>query len=406
MAPGPARPRDAWTRRGLVSALLAAALAASSAVPAMLRKSAHAAPAAQLTQFEQGLGGRLERAVRRGDGNELIRLGARAGAGALAPLLAPAEAAGSDAEPISRTVQIAAILAAPYAEDGRDLLVPLAAHGLSADRTAAVAAATAAVRIATALRNGSEMLDSAPELDREALGLARAEWLSAADDRERWTDVRVLALETVILLGEVLGLPRELAPEESAAAELEAQAADTDRAGSDERDAGADPDPAPGAATATATAAETRAAASPTASPAALLLAFARDPAPGMRRAAFELMRAPLPAALRLAAGAAAAHDPDPLVAMAAAQALCNGIGFGEDPAPALAVLGEPGMARLRAGVGIDSYPESARIDAARCLAAAPDADNRRALSTLRASLPSELRALVPRPSPAPPSTP
>ena len=78
-----------------------------------------------------------------------------------------------------------------------------------------------------------------------------------------------------------------------------------------------------------------------------------------------------MPAGARAALARAAAGDADPVVALAAAGALC-GDAAAADPAPVLAALGAPGMARARALAGAPPRGGSpaALLDVARCLAA------------------------------------
>jgi hypothetical protein len=131
--------------------------------------------------------------------------------------------------------------------------------------------------------------------------------------------------------------------------------------------------------------------------PAAFLAVFTGDDEPALRRAAYELLDTPLADAQRAPAARAVAGDADAHVALAAAQALCGGIGFGDDPAPILAALDDDARARLRALVGVAAHPPAARIDAGRCLAAIGDQPSRRALDALRVSVPRDLRNLTPR---------
>jgi hypothetical protein len=316
-----------------------------------------AEPQGAITAFERELHARLARAVQAGHRSELARLGARAGARGLRPILITSTQAreappGDAAAPAERAARLAAVLAAPAAEDAWELLSPLAVHAAGPDRLLATSAAGSAAAIATRLDRDWHAVYDAMDIAPAILAAAQQRWLDLAADPGRWVDVRVLALEIGVSLGRVLHL-----------------FAGDDRA-----------DPPRGRAR----------------MPAEVLAERALDAEPALRRAAFELMDTPLAPAQRALAGKAVG-DPEPEVALAAAQALCSGLDAGADPAPILAALDEPGRARLRALIAVPAHPPAARIDAARCLAAAGDAPSRRALDALRASLPRDLRALAPR---------
>lgn len=323
----------------LLACLLAIGLAASPGL-------ATAAPDAS-TAFERDLPALLVRAAQAGHRSEIARLGARAGARGLRPLLLAADPA---APPPAREVRLAAVLAAPAAADAWDLLGPLAVHAASPDRLLAASAAGSAATIAGALHRSWQDAHEAQESAPAALIDAEQRWLDVARDPGRWVDVRVLALETAVSITRVVHV---LA-----------------------RDAGQ---------------------AAPGAEPAAFLLVFSADAEPALRRAAYELLDPPLADAQRGLAARAVAEDADAHVALAAAQALCSGLGFGDDPAPVLAVLDDAARARLRSLVGVAAHPPAARIDAGRCLAAIGDPPSRRALDALRVSVPRDLRGLIPR---------
>ncbi|HWN67149.1 MAG TPA: hypothetical protein VNM90_05885 [Haliangium sp.] len=314
-----------------------------------------AGPQAASSVFERELPGRLARAIQAGRRSELARLGARAGAGGLRPILmtrAHESPQGWGAAPTERAAWLAAVLAAPAAEDAWDLLSPLAVLAAGPDRTLATSAASSAADIATRLDRDWHALYEVKDIAPTILAAAQQSWLDLAADPGRWVDVRVLALEIGVSLGRVLHL-----------------FADDARASTPR---------------------------GPARPPGEVLAERAIDAEPALRRAAFELMDEPLLPAQRALAGKAVA-DPEPEVALAAAQALCSGLGLGAAPAPILAALDEPGRARLRDLIADPAHAPAARIDAARCLAAMGDAPSRRALEALRASLPRDLRGLTPR---------
>lgn len=332
----------------------------AAAVTAALAMAGPSALQAGPTALERTLAERLVQAARAGDRSEIARLGDRAGARGLGPILIAGLTAGlASAAPGDRAAHLAAALAAPAAEDAWALLAPLAMHAAGPDRILAVAAAASAAHIGARLQREWHPVYEAQDIDPARLAAARQRWHELAVDPGRWIDVRVLSLETSARLGQALRHATRGAP------------------------ASPGSDPAAGLA--------------------AELAAAARDPEPALRRAAFELMidpDDPLEGELGALAGAAVRDDADPRVALAAAQALCGGTGAGADPAPALAALGHAGRARLRALLARPALPPAARIHAARCVAAAGGADSRRALAALRASLPPDLRALVSGSSP------
>ncbi len=224
--------------------------------------------------------------------------------------------AGSD-----REIVLAAAGAAPSAPDAIWLLIPLGELAASPDRPLAAAAARSAARIAGQL-DADELLDRdvPPDWTRARL----AEYRARAADAGRWTDVRVSCLEVAAHLHRALG----------------------------ERAAGAPYD----------------------------MAALLADPEPEVRRAAVELALGPLgPREIDMVAARAASDDDDEVRA-AAAQALCEGLAFGDAARPVLAALGERGLARLRALVADDDRPEPARAAASLCLVADGSAASREAL--------------------------
>jgi hypothetical protein len=343
-----------------------------------------AAPPSASTAFERDLPAHLVRAAQAGHRSELARLGARAGARGLRPLLGVEEPA---ATPPAREVRLAAVLAAPAAEDAWDLLAPLAVHAAGPDRLLAASAAASAAVIAVRLHRDWSGAHEAQESAPADLVGVQQRWLDVARDPGRWVDVRVLALETAVALGRVLHtLAGDVRQNAKGSPESQAGSVSGTSAGT-----GA------GTGTSAGTSAGTGAGDGPGAEPAVFLAVFTVDAEPALRRAAYELLDPPLSDAQRALAARAVADDADAHVALAAAQALCGGLGFGDDPAPILAALDNDARVRLRALVSVGAHPPAARIDAGRCLAAIGDQPSRRALDALRISVPRDLRNLTPR---------
>jgi len=235
------------------------------------------------------------------------------------------ELSGALASP-DRGLRLAAIEASTSAgPDAWALLAPLAERARERDRRVAAAAARAAVRIATRI-DRRQVLEW--ELPVDELNERLATWREIARDDHRWPDVRVLAMETATLLWTALG--------------------------DDAREAPFD-----------------------------LSISLA-DPEPEVRRAAIELLPIPLPAPLRAAVAERVTADPEPTVAIVAAQALCTVLTVEKDPSPLLAALGDGGLARIRALVLERDVPPAAVVDAARCLAADPSPQSAAALRALR----------------------
>jgi hypothetical protein len=201
-------------------------------------------------------------------------------------------------------------------------------------------AARAGARIARTLDADAAILDDAPD---ERLAVIGAGWQALANRADRWSDVRVHALEVATRVNRARAATADDAIDDTAA-----------------------------------------------------LVAAASDADPQLRRAALELLPVPAPASLRAALVTRISSDADAGVRLAAAQALCAAVP--EDAAAVLAALGEPGLAALR--TAITSPPPDvggALLDAARCLAADRDPRSVRALVTLRHVAPPPLRAAVPR---------
>jgi hypothetical protein len=239
------------------------------------------------------------------------------------------------------TVQ-GAIVAAEAAPDAWTLLEPLAALAGDWDRAAAGPAARAAARIARALDGDAAILDDVAD---ERLIVIGAAWQALAERGDRWSDVRVHALEVATRVNRARAATAE--DDVDATAPLVAAMADAD---------------------------------------------------PQVRRAALELVPVPAPATLRVALVTRISADADPGVKLAAAQALCAAVP--DDAAAVLAALGDAGLVALRAAVttppeGADAG--AALLDAARCLAADRDPRSLRALVVLRQVAPRPVRAAVAR---------
>lgn len=229
----------------------------------------------------------MRAAFDRGDLDEATRQGSLAGPATIATALTAT----------ARSTQLAAIASAPTAAPQfaarADLLDLLAATAAGPDRRTALPAASAARAIA---RSYAGALPD--DLSAEDLELWRLTWAELANHRDRWIELRILALDT-------------------------AAALDPAGLGIDTTAALADPDPA-------------------------------------FRRAALAVIPAPVPAALRPVV-ARAVLDPDPDVALAAADALCGDLAS-DPPAAILAALPPTALARIRA-----LAPATSKSPAARC---------------------------------------
>jgi len=275
----------------------------------------------------------LGAAWRAGDVAGLRRAGA-ADTGELAAALRGGDAA----------VVLGAVVAAEAAPDAWELLMPLAEVAGGWDRRTAAPAARAGARISRMLDGDAAILHDLPDDRLEAIGQA---WEALARRADRWSDVRVHALEVATRVAR-------------------ARAATADDAIDD----------------------------------AAGLLAAINDADPQVRRAALELMAVPVPVALHAPLAARVAGDDDLRVRLAAAQALCAALPA--DAPAVLAALGAPGLDALRttlAEPGVAAEPEAAAavLDAARCLAADDDPRSRRELVRLRHAAPRPVRAAVGR---------
>jgi hypothetical protein len=128
----------------------------------------------------------MRAAALRGDLDEAARQGALAGPAVVERALGSRE----------RTLQLAAIAAAPLVEDRAELLAPLARIAAGADRRTAVPAAEAARTIARELARAGRGDDLAPG-DVAAWQTA---WAELALRGDRWIELRIAALETAVAL--------------------------------------------------------------------------------------------------------------------------------------------------------------------------------------------------------------
>jgi hypothetical protein len=271
---------------------------------------------------------RLRAAYLAGDRLELARAGWNLGAQALADELETSE----------RERVLAALAAAPFADDAHALLLPLAELAHSPDRPVAVAAARAGLAVSREIDRDRAL---SMDIPTDVLDAAVSSWLELAADSGRWPDLRVHALDAAQSLARAVGLP------------------DAD----DEFD----------------------------------LAALLADDDAELRRAALHRLPLPLSPEHQALAAAAARADPDADVTAAALQILCGGLAAGDPAAPILEALGDEGQSRLRALLlePPKHVTTAALVDAALCAVAAGDLDSRRALSRFRGRLDDALGAVL-----------
>jgi hypothetical protein len=239
-----------------------------------------------------------------------------------------------------RAAVLGAVLAADAAPTPWDHLDALAALAGGWDRGAAVLAVRVAVSISRRLDGDAAVVLEVPDdqLERQAEA-----WRALARREDRWSDVRVRALEV---------------------------AARLDRA----RLATADGRPAL----------------------VAPLLELAGGTDPQIRRAALELLPVPVPSEAYPALVARLRDEDSATVRLAVAQALCAAL-----PADAAAVstaLGPAGFDAVRAVLATPPADASAAlVDAARCLALDPDPRSLRVLARLAHVAPRPVREAVAR---------
>lgn len=234
-----------------------------------------------------------------------------------------------------RELALAATVAAAMAVEPWRLLGPLATRAAGADRPLAVAAAISAKRIVSVL-DWRSMAEY--EMSSGELSDLLQTWQALALSPARWPDVRVHALEITAHLASLVGRP-------TSAYDLAGIVADAE---------------------------------------------------PEVRRAALELW--PEPSGVLPLVARVLASDPDPTVALAAAQLLCRDISSRAAAKPILAAMRatQPdGLARLRELLRERANPEAAALESARCLAADPTRESQRALRALKARVPAALRRHV-----------
>jgi len=185
----------------------------------------------------------------------------------------------------TRAAQLAAITAAPAAEARFELLPALATSAGSGDRRTAIPAARAARRIARELAQSALDGDGMDELGTDDVATWRALFDDLAKNPHRFIEVRVLALDTVAALAQVI---------------------DPNALGFD-------------------------------------LAASLADPDPALRAIAVGNVPRPTPESARAPLANAVKNDADDKLALIAAQALC-----GDDPQAALAFLGAQGIDRIK----------------------------------------------------------
>ena len=262
-----------------------------------------AAGLASMTAFPDG----MRSAIEAGDVDEAIRQGQLAG---------PANVERGLAAP-ERAIRLAAIAAAPSVEGRAELLVALADAAAGPDRRSAIPAAISARAIARELQRAAERDELSDDHAAADLVAWRDAWSRSANDRERWIELRVIALDVTAALDAAIAGARAREGQPDVTADLGVPLAEA-----------------------------------------------LSDPDPAFRRAAVNVVPVPTPAALRDVLAQTVIGDADPLVALAAAQALCADL-VADPPAPILDALGEPGLARIRALVKLDDAPVR---DARRCL--------------------------------------
>lgn len=310
-----------------------AALALGAAV-----RSAAGAGSAQGTDVAAGPG--LEAAAaaavsafERGDLDETARRFHQAGRDGISAALSGSRTSGS------RTAALAAMWA--VRERGEPWPLPqLLAAAARSDRRRALAASDTALAIATRL--GLESAE-AEDLDAGTLAAWQADWLALARRTDTWIEVRSDALEVAVLVGRIAS-----AMEPAAAAAVD----------------------------------EARSSA---------LLAMLADADPAMRRSALELLGTPLPRPVRDELARLIVAEAEPLVARAAAAALCGELGA-QVAGDVLGALGDEGLSRVRELAKATTTAVASDVELARCLAADRRPESRAALRALSQAAPAPLR--------------
>jgi hypothetical protein len=230
-----------------------------------------------------------------------------------------------------RATRLAMIASAPAAATPGDLLDELAIAAGDWDRAIAASAARSARTIARGLAGQDPRAVAGEPLDDEAREAAVVAWRAVAARRDRWADVRVLALDTAVTLAAAGSAPIEVE-----------------------------------------------------------LASLATDDDPSVRRGAVELVAIPTPAAARPWLVERLVHDPVAAVQRAAGQALCADVP--RDAAAVRVALGADGQAAVRALVAAPAPVTAATLDLARCLAIDPDPAAAAALASLPARAPTSWR--------------
>lgn len=263
-------------------------------------------------------------AWRRGDELEAARLAHQAGRPALRAGLASRE-----------LVEVTVALVALSRQGDPWPLPELAALAEASDPRRSRAAVKVARELVSHLGATGPDGAAAEGLDGVELAVARDRWLAVAREPARWSDVRADSLEVAAALGQVAWQAGEPSAD-----------ADTARA----------------------------------------LLGFFDDADPALRRAAIELLPAPLGPESSAALAARVTGEREPAVAAAAAAVLCAELAAPEAaPAPTLALLGPAGLAAVQRWARAHASPGATEVALAWCLAAAGDVASEQALRHLRA---------------------
>lgn len=336
-------------------------------IVALLAVSGSVMSASDSTPYGGFYDARLRSALAKGSLVELEEIGTNLPSGALSGALSSTH----------REVALGAVAAARRAPDNWRYLAPLAARAGGADRPLATLAAEVALAVVRDL-DGTRVAEwdiAAHELD-----LHREAWESVAEASGHYADVRVRALEVIA------GLVR-WSVREPVAYEVPGTA------GAEVAPERGTPVPGPSASQFAATVARATS-----------------DPDPEVRRAAFELWPAGAAAIAQEPAARALADDPDPDVALAAAQLLCPWPGASERAfTDARGAMGEAGRARLvallkQAAQTPDARSPAGLLHTAQCLAQEPTESVQKALRALAETGPETIRPAVRRlllPTPA-----
>lgn len=134
----------------------------------------------------------MRAAIDRGDIDEASRQGVLAGPAVIEEALAA----------VDRSARLAGIAAAPQATDRLELLAPLARTAAGPDRRVAIPAAHAARTIARDFGHR----DLPDDIAVEDIATWAAEWTKLARDRERWIELRVVALDVAVALDRAVDL--------------------------------------------------------------------------------------------------------------------------------------------------------------------------------------------------------